>query len=83
MATWQQAIRQDSEAFQGFTSMLETLKEQAQREQDEATSIEEAKAAVKAKKFLAYLSSQLTMDTREEQAHGRAFGPPARKLHSA
>ena len=71
---WQDAIRLNSESFQGFNDFLDRLKAQAQREQDEATSWDAAKEAVGKKKAVDIIRQAVTMTTREEQAYERAFG---------
>ena len=71
---WRDAIRLNDEAFRGFNTYLDTLKVQAQREQDDAATWDAAKEAIGKKKMLDVIRAAVTMNQREETAYARAYG---------
>ena len=74
MRDWRKYLRQDDEAYQAFTEYLAQRQADATREMEDASSWEAVLEARGKKKVLAILIESLTMDAKEEAAHGRAFG---------
>lgn len=70
---WQEALRRGS-ALEDFESFVGKLLAQAQQAHDEAPTWEAAKEALGAKKTLAIVLRNATLDTKEELEYVRAFG---------
>lgn len=70
---WQEALRRGG-ALEDFESFIGRLLAQAQQAQDEAPTWEAAKEALGAKKTLAIVLRNVTLDTKEEVEYARAFG---------
>lgn len=71
---WQDALRR-GDALADFDTFIGKLRAQAQRQQDDAETLADSKAAVAVKKVLDTIAQNVTLDAKEEEAHARAFGP--------